>query len=286
MKSTIFNAFEVKNAMSFRDSFDTNNVYLWIGGPNSWPNENSPPQYDANIVNEISARNNMAMLVKLAKTDTILSIKRYNWTLNTVYAQYSDTDGALFGKQFYVMTSAGNVYKCISNNNGAQSVNTPIGTSVNTLILADGYQWKFMYNLSIDISLKFLISEYIPTPSDLSMKTAFQTDVEAAAVFTTHSPPKGHGYDASVELGATNITIAKEIIAETLAFTIPTHRQFGLIVNPKLMNSNLATDSVYNILDSNNTIDIQSGTLLNLVNHQSVTNTGQQNEIVQFVINF
>lgn len=286
MKSTIFNSFEVKNAMSFRDSFATNNFYLWLGGPNSWPNENSPPQYDPTVFNEMDARNHISMLAKLSKTDTILSIKRYNWTLNTVYDQYSDTDAGLFGKKFYVITSANNVYKCISNNNGAPSVNTPIGTSINTLILADGYQWKFMYNLSIDVSLKFLISEYIPTPTDLANKTAFQTDVEAAAAPTAHSPPNGHGADASIELGSSNVTFSKTIIFDDLTFTIPTHRQFGLIMNPKLMNGSLATADSYNILDSNNTVNIQSGTMLNLINHQSITNTGQQNEIIQIVINF
>ena len=174
MKATIFNNFKVRSAESFRESFDTDNVYLWLGGPTSWDDENDPPQYEPIIESEIDARANIILLAKLTTDDGILAIPRYDWTLGEVYDQYADDDAELFTKQFFVMTSANNVYKCISNNDGAASTNVPIGTSTSTLILADGYQWKFMYNLSIAVSTKFLITEYVPTPFDLANKTSFE----------------------------------------------------------------------------------------------------------------
>jgi len=53
----------------------------------------------------------------------------------------------------YVMTSARNVYKCLSNNNSALSTVEPTGdyTSSNgNIATSDGYIWKYMYNITIN----------------------------------------------------------------------------------------------------------------------------------------
>lgn len=70
--------------------------------------------------------------------------------------------------EFYVMTEEFNVYKCIDNNNNATSTTKPIGTSVTPIITADGYIWKFMYNVPINLRNKFLTDEQIPVVSALT----------------------------------------------------------------------------------------------------------------------
>lgn len=69
---------------------------------------------------------------------------------------------------FYVMTEDFNVYKCLDNNNNAQSLNKPLGTSVDPISTDDGYIWKYMYTVPINLRSKFLSDEYIPVISALT----------------------------------------------------------------------------------------------------------------------
>lgn len=69
---------------------------------------------------------------------------------------------------FYVVTDEYNVYKCLDNNNGAYSKNKPTGTQLDPIVLPDGYVWKFMYNIPINLRNKFYTDEYIPVVSALT----------------------------------------------------------------------------------------------------------------------
>lgn len=68
---------------------------------------------------------------------------------------------------FYVVTDEYNVYKCLDNNNGAQSLYKPIGTTVDPISFPDGYLWKFLYNIPIALRTKFLTNEYMPVVTAL-----------------------------------------------------------------------------------------------------------------------
>jgi hypothetical protein len=68
----------------------------------------------------------------------------------------------------YVMTDDFNVYKCLDNNNNSASTVKPTGSSVTPIITTDGYIWKFMYNVPINLRSKFLTDEYIPVVSALT----------------------------------------------------------------------------------------------------------------------
>jgi hypothetical protein len=70
--------------------------------------------------------------------------------------------------RFYVVTDDFNVYKCIDNNNGAQSIEKPTGTSVETITTQDGYVWKFMYQIPINLRNKFLTEQHMPVVAALT----------------------------------------------------------------------------------------------------------------------
>lgn len=70
--------------------------------------------------------------------------------------------------QFYVMTDDYNVYKCLDNNNNAKSTIKPLGTSITPITTADGYVWKYMYNVPINLRNKFMSDEQIPVVSALT----------------------------------------------------------------------------------------------------------------------
>ena len=72
--------------------------------------------------------------------------------------------------QFYVVTDEYNVYKCLDNNNGAQSTVKPIGTQVLPIPLSDGYVWKYLFNIPIALRTKFLTDNYFPVVTALSQQ--------------------------------------------------------------------------------------------------------------------
>jgi hypothetical protein len=69
---------------------------------------------------------------------------------------------------YYVVTDEFNVYKCLDNNNGAKSTEQPIGSSVEPITTADGYIWKYMYNVPINLRNKFLTESHMPVVSALT----------------------------------------------------------------------------------------------------------------------
>jgi hypothetical protein len=69
---------------------------------------------------------------------------------------------------YYVLTEDYNVYKCLDNNNNSRSTSKPLGTSTTPITAADGYVWKFMYNVPINLRSKFLSEDQMPVVSALS----------------------------------------------------------------------------------------------------------------------
>jgi len=69
---------------------------------------------------------------------------------------------------FYVMTEDFNVYKCLDNNNNSPSTVKPLGTSTFPMSTVDGYVWKYMYNVPINLRNKFLSDQQMPVISALT----------------------------------------------------------------------------------------------------------------------
>ena len=69
---------------------------------------------------------------------------------------------------FYVVTDEYNVYKCLDNYNNSRSKIKPTGTALDPFTTSDGYVWKFMYNIPINLRNKFYTDEYIPVVSALT----------------------------------------------------------------------------------------------------------------------
>jgi hypothetical protein len=67
----------------------------------------------------------------------------------------------------YVLTDEFHVYKCLDNNNNAQSLYKPLGTVVDPVIMPDGYMWKYLYSIPIALRNKFLTDAYMPVVNSL-----------------------------------------------------------------------------------------------------------------------
>lgn len=164
--------FRLANAESFIENIQTNsNFYLAVGRPFPWSDDLlAPSPIDNQSVNPMYWKESMAAR-KVQASDVVQATRRINWTTGTVYAQYDSTIN-IINLSFFVLTSDYNVYKCISNNNGAQSVNMPTGTNTSIFQTADGYQWKYMYTVAQADAIKYNSNVYIPVRTNSVVSTA------------------------------------------------------------------------------------------------------------------
>lgn len=169
---------KIQKNFTFFKSFFENDIYIYIGKNTPWAtNENeeifslpSPELTDFSYKNEL---NDIIALKKVTTSDICLGIKRYDWQYNTLYDTYSSYDAFQLRKHlipsknpFYVMTDEYNVYKCINNNRNSLSKIKPSGQFLSNFELSDGYIWKFMFNVSEELKVKFLTNQHIPILSN------------------------------------------------------------------------------------------------------------------------
>jgi hypothetical protein len=129
---------------------------------------------------------NMMSLKRVQVSDRTHVITNNTWANNTFYYQYDDLDASLETKAFYVYTSDRNVYKCIDNNNAANSTHMPSTTTTTIEETTDGYRWKYMYTVSSGELLKFVTADFIPvktlTANDGSAQWSVQQNASNGAI--------------------------------------------------------------------------------------------------------
>jgi len=187
MAALVTNKFRIHNAKQFIEAFDevsftsgaavtdssgllNSNMYLFIGKVTGWSDDASPPSPTDSVANtHYENWRDMIAAKKITSSDVSHAIPRKNWTNNTNYFAYTDNTSTLHSQDFYVMTGDYNVYKCLSNsdsNSGGTEASTsttkPTGTGTAIISTADGYKWKFMYQISASDALKFVTPNYIP----------------------------------------------------------------------------------------------------------------------------
>ena len=187
MPALVTNKFRIHNAKQFVEAFDevsftsgtsvtdssgllNTNMYLFIGKVTSWDDDQTPPTPTDAVANtHYDNWRDMIAAKKITSSDVSHAIPRKNWTNNTSYFAYTHNAATLFSQDFYVMTDDFNVYKCLSNTEttstgavASTSTVKPTGTGTSIISTADGYKWKFMYQVSAADALKFVTPNYIP----------------------------------------------------------------------------------------------------------------------------
>jgi hypothetical protein len=198
---------------------------------------------------------NMIALKRIQPSDVSHVISRYNWSNNTLYAQYSDIDANLVSKQFYVTTTDGNVYKCIDNNRGSNSTVKPSGTGTSLISTSDGYRWKYMYTITSASSLKFVTNDWMPvqtlTSNNGTAQWTVQQNAANGAIHHIEVVANGSGY-----LHLTNT--------------------FTSVTNTSVMRikpSSSAIDDIYNGSALFISSGLGQGQLRKIVNYVGATNT-------------
>ena len=187
MAALVTNKFRIHNAKQFLEAFDevafgsgaaitdssgllNSNMYLFIGKVTGWSDDASPPTPTDSVANtHYENWRDMIAAKKITSTDVSHAIPRKNWTNNTNYFAFTDNTSTLHSQDFYVMTGDYNVYKCLSNSDtnssgsvASTSTTKPTGTGTAIISTADGYKWKFMYQIAASDALKFVTPNYIP----------------------------------------------------------------------------------------------------------------------------
>ena len=187
MAALVTNKFRIHNAKQFIEAFDevafgsgaaitdssgllNSNMYLFIGKVTGWSDDASPPTPTDSVANtHYENWRDMIAAKKITSSDVSHAIPRKNWTNNTNYFAFTDNTSTLHSQDFYVMTGDYNVYKCLSNSDtnssgsvASTSTTKPTGTGTAIISTADGYKWKFMYQIAASDALKFVTPNYIP----------------------------------------------------------------------------------------------------------------------------
>jgi hypothetical protein len=153
--------------------------YAILGRQAPWPDEENPPTptEGTNCLNVLYK--NALFAKRLSNAQASFVARRIDWTTGTVYDAYSDiTCNFSFDLDFYVMNSTFKVFKCLDNNDGAESTSEPDITLSTTSLeepyieTADGYKWKYLYTLSSIQRQKYLTEEWIPVSTNKFVSAA------------------------------------------------------------------------------------------------------------------
>jgi len=154
-------------------------MFVTIGKQTPW-NISDTPTVPGQSTRDLIAYQDNAILSKRLSLDNVsFVVPRVNWQSGIVYSQYGCTICPL-GTPYYVLNSKDQVFKCLDNNNSAQSTDEPqLVLSATSLeepyfLTSDGYKWKYLYTMSSNQKQKFLNEQWMPV--------TFNRFVRAAAI--------------------------------------------------------------------------------------------------------
>ena len=219
MPSKITNTFKLVNANSFKETYNpssSNYLYVFFARPNPWTTADEPYIPEDTQQSLSTLWDEIVSLKKVNYDDISHVIPRINWSKNTTYTEYDNQDPDLLGKNFYVINSELNVYKCIDNFNSSVSVIEPTGKSLSIFRTADGYKWKYLYSISTSDRLKFLTSNWMPVSVDsIVSSNAIDGAIENIKI-------NNGGIDYSINARV-------EILGDGLSANITTKQSLGVI---------------------------------------------------------
>lgn len=183
------------------------NYYYFIGNVLEWPDPTDPPTPEDTQSYEHYTRNGIISVKKINLRDVSYVVPRVDWTAGTVYDQFDGNYSPSFAAEsgatklkdanFYVLTSTYGVYKCIFNNNGAESTEEPYGQDITMLTTSDGYIWKYLYTIPLSSQNRFLTQDYMPVQR--AVTNAYYSKGEVSSI-VIDNPGSGYLGNAQVTL--------------------------------------------------------------------------------------
>ena len=274
MPAIITDRFRIHNSEQFQEAFSEgsgNVMYLGIGRPQAFA---TSTRGDARTNNEGSDtapltpgdnRNaqsfpfdDLLAAKRIVASDVTFAVPRRNWVTGTTYDIYRHDYGdritgtstaqtsnsgvsTLHDANFYVLTTARNVYKCLDNDGNTASTVEPTGTSTTVQTLADGYKWKYMYTLSASQQSNFLSTDFMAVETNSTVSSAA---VDGAIDIIRIKTPGSGGADGThtnIDIrgdgsgGKCSVTVAGGVVTAVTVTTAGTGYTFGTVSNAQIV---------------------------------------------------
>ena len=162
-KKTIID--EIVNSINL----NTSNYYAFVSNPISTINVATITSDDYN--SSFSFDWQIIFGKKIQSTDIVPVIKYIPWQSNTVYTRYDNTKD-ISNTNFYAITppvitgGTYNVFVCIDNANGGQSIYIPDQIQASSFQKSDGYIWRYLTSISSYSYDRFYSNGYMPLYSN------------------------------------------------------------------------------------------------------------------------
>ena len=167
LKTSIKRAF----AESFLTEISANraNHYLFIAKTTPWPETAGAsadviPVVPADTVRaEYDVMRSIIGYKQIDPSKIVFALPRIGWSAGSVYDAYRD-DVELFSEDapsnFYVVTDANNIYKCVGATTGT-ALDVPTHTTSIPLTGQDGYTWKYLATVKAS-DIPYELTDYVP----------------------------------------------------------------------------------------------------------------------------
>ena len=274
MPAIITDRFRVHNSEQFQEAFSEtsgNVMYLGIGRPQAFA---TATRGDARTDNEGSdtapltpADNRNAQSFpfddllaakRITSSDVTFAVPRRNWVSGTTYDIYRHDYGdritgtttaqtsnsgvsTLHDANFYVLTTARNVYKCLDNDGNTPSTEEPIGTATTVQTTTDGYKWKYMYTLSASQQANFLSTDFMAVETNSTVSSAAVDGAIDVVKIKTPGSGGANGTHTGIAIrgdgsnGQVSVTVAGGVVTAVTVTNAGTGYTFGTISNAQIV---------------------------------------------------
>ena len=274
MPSIIKDRFRIHNSEQFQEAFSEssgNVMYLGIGRPqafstatrgdgrtNNEGTDTAPLTPGDNRNAQSFPFDDLLAAKRIAASDVTFAVPRRNWVTGTTYDIYRHDYGDritgttttltsnsgvsnLFDANFFVLTTARNVYKCLDNDNNTASTVEPTGTSTTVLSTADGYKWKYMYTLSASQQANFLSTDFMAVETNSTVSSAAVdgaidvVKIKTAGSGGTNGTHTGIAIRGDGSNGQVSVTVAGGVVTAVTVTNAGTGYTFGTISNAQIV---------------------------------------------------
>ena len=274
MPAIITDRFRIHNSEQFQEAFSEgsgNVMYLGIGRPqafstatrgdgrtNNEGSDTAPLTPGDNRNAQSFPFDDLLAAKRIAASDVTFAVPRRNWVTGTTYDIYRHDYGDritgttttltsnsgvsnLFDANFFVLTTARNVYKCLDNDNNTASTVEPTGTSTTVLSTADGYKWKYMYTLSASQQANFLSTDFMAVETNSTVSSAAVDGAIDVVKIKTAGSGGANGTHTGIAIrgdgsnGQVSVTVAGGVVTAVTVTNAGTGYTFGTISNAQIV---------------------------------------------------
>lgn len=166
--------------VSLITNFYNNNLFISVGRPTPWDDENFPPQAENTEELDYANLADSMFMKKISSAGATMGIKRNQWDVTGVTYDPFKINIELDTINYYVTNASNRIYICLDNNNGTISTSEPTDTNtvVDSFKTGDGYTWKYIGEVS---DLNFISVDYVPVVKILSDNASDQWAIQQNA---------------------------------------------------------------------------------------------------------